>query len=122
MGLAKGGGNAVGIAGVDPTQGERYLDLNGTKSGAISQDLAVSPTGTYTLTLDAASGPKGSDTRSAQILWDGSVVATIALPPGSGWSTVSVTLPATGADSATLSIRSTSSGTSGVYLDNIGID
>lgn len=113
---------AASVSGISPTEGSRYLDLNGTKPGGISQNVDVANGSMYTLTLDIASATGGdSGNRTAVITWDGHTVATIDMAQGSNWHTMSVQLPATSNASATLSITSTNSGTSGVYIDNLAL-
>lgn len=113
---------AGSASGISPTEGSRYIDLNGSKPGTISQSLDITANKTYTLTLDVASTSGGaSGHRTAEIRWNGKVVATIDLAKRSSWRTITIELPAVNAKRSELELVSTNSGASGVYVDNINV-
>ncbi len=107
--------------GIDPAEGSRFLDLNGNGKGAIFQNLDVTEGAQYTITLKVAAADVGSN-RKARLRWAGNTIATITVPPNTGWTEVTFTLPAVDSSTARLEFRSASNGSSGVLIDDIRID
>jgi hypothetical protein len=84
------------LNGVQATDGKNYgeLDYKGAQDG-FYQDVKTVTGQSYDLSFDARSRPgfTGS-TCSMEVLWNGSVVATV--PPGNSWQTYDFTVVGTG--------------------------
>ena len=84
------------LIGVDATNGNNFgeLDYKGGQDG-FYQDVKTAAGQNYDLTFDARSRPGfTSATTSMEILWNGSVVATV--PPGDSWQNYDFTVVGTG--------------------------
>jgi hypothetical protein len=84
------------LNGVDATDGQNYgeLDYLGAQDG-FYQDVKTVAGQSYDLSFDARSRPGfTSSTTSMEILWNGSVVATV--PPGASWQNYDFTVVGTG--------------------------
>ena len=84
------------LIGVDATNGNNFgeLDYKGGQDG-FYQDVKTAAGQNYDLTFDARSRPGfTSATTSMEILWNGSVVATV--PPGNSWQNYDFTVVGTG--------------------------
>jgi hypothetical protein len=85
-----------GLEGVKATDGQNYgeLDYLGAQDG-FYQDIKTVAGQSYDLSFDARSRPGfTSSTTSMEILWNGSVVATV--PPGASWQNYDFTVVGTG--------------------------
>jgi hypothetical protein len=85
-----------GLEGVKATDGQNYgeLDYLGAQDG-FYQDVKTVAGQSYDLSFDARSRPGfTSSTTSMEVLWNGSVVATV--PPGDSWQNYDFTVVGTG--------------------------
>ncbi|MGE0700807.1 MAG: GDSL-type esterase/lipase family protein [Hyphomicrobiaceae bacterium] len=109
------------LNGVTATDGVNFaeLDYDGAWDG-LFQDVQTVAGQTYTLMLDAKVRPFGSvSTCGIEVVWNGTVVATIA--PGTAWDTYSLSVTGTGAlDRLTIrEVQSQGADGLGAMLDNI---
>ena len=84
------------LNGVDATNGKNFgeLDYLGAQDG-FYQDVKTVAGQNYDLSFDARSRPGfTSTTTSMEVLWNGSVVATV--PPGNSWQNYDFTVVGTG--------------------------
>ena len=84
------------LVGVDATNGQNFgeLDYLGAQDG-FYQDVKTVAGQNYDLSFDARSRPGfDSSTTSMDVLWNGSVVATV--PPGDSWQNYDFTVVGTG--------------------------
>ena len=84
------------LVGVDATNGQNFgeLDYKGGQDG-FYQDVKTVAGQNYDLSFDARSRPGfDSSTTSMDVLWNGSVVATV--PPGDSWQNYDFTVVGTG--------------------------
>jgi hypothetical protein len=84
------------LNGVDATNGKNFgeLDYQGAQDG-FYQDVKTVAGQNYDLSFDARSRPGfDSSTTSMEVLWNGSVVATV--PPGDSWQNYDFTVVGTG--------------------------
>ncbi|WP_246520574.1 putative Ig domain-containing protein [Microvirga arabica] len=106
---------------VQATDGVNFVELDyGKAYDGFYQDVQTQAGQAYTLSFDARSRPGySSATTSIEVLWNGTLVATV--PPGSSWATSSFTVTGTGGlDRLTFrELQAQSTDGHGAMLDNI---
>jgi hypothetical protein len=112
-----------GLEGVKATDGQNYgeLDYLGAQDG-FYQDVKTVAGQSYDLSFDARSRPGStSSTTSMEVLWNGSVIATV--PPGDSWQNYDFTVVGTGGqDRLTFSeVAGQGSDGLGALYDNVSL-
>ena len=97
-----------------PGEGRQSIDLNGTTTGSIFQDLATTPGQFYDISFLFSGNPEGSPSKTMEIVWDGVSLGTyqwVVGPPQSLsnmlWSPVFIRDNLATAASTRLEFRST---------------
>lgn len=102
-----------GFQGVSASEGDTFIELNGSSPNTISQTVSVTSGVTYQWSIDHR-GRSNDDT--LEVLINGAVVATVTTSPGA-WVTYTGLYTAT-SSSLELGFRAVDAGSIGNFIDN----
>ncbi|WP_294300872.1 cadherin domain-containing protein [uncultured Sphingomonas sp.] len=109
-----------GYNGVTPSNGANVVEVDG-QTGALSQSVKTAAGQAYNLSFDFAGRPGALASSKFEVVWNGTVIATIA-PTNSTMTTQKLTVTGTGGTD-TLSFRAVAGDTDGLgaLLDNVSL-